>query len=816
MQRTLPSGTVTFLFTDVEGSTGLLHALGEAKYADALGEHRRVLRAAFDEHGGAEVDTQGDAFFVAFPTARGALGAARQATEALASGPIRVRIGVHTGTPFVTAEGYVGPDVHRAARVAAAGHGGQVLVSKETRELVEGDFGDLGEHRLKDFAAPVWIFQVGHDRFPPLKTISNTNLPRPASEFVGRDKEVRDVVELVEGGARFVTLTGPGGTGKTRLAIEAAARLIGSYRSGVFWVEAAPLTDPALLSDAVRQTLGARGELAEHVGERQMLLVLDNLEQVADAGSELARLVERCQNLRLMVTSREVLRVRGEREYAVPTLADAEAVALFRTRADMQPDDAVGPLCRALDNLPLAIELAASRASVMSPQQILDRIGDRLDLLRGGRDADPRQRTLRATIDWSHELLPEAERRLFARFSAFAGGATIEAAEAVADADIDLLQSLVDKSLVRHSGERFWMLESIRGYAAERLAASGELAARRRRHADHYLAFSERLNAVIESGEPEEGPVAGLETDMDNLRAAVEFGLAAGDTDLVRRLTAALPMYWIVRGLHREGRAWVDRALTLDDAADGTRRRLLSALATVAYAQGDHTVAVSAADDAAELASDLVGTGDRVAELRARAFAAMQKRDYATAEALFLERLEVALAAGNGVATSSCRLNLASIANATARHERAEELLAENLPFVRSKGQTRCEAYTLASIAETAVYRAHPEEAAEPAGLAAALALDIRDNPLALDCIDTVAVAAAARGDDRAATILGATDALREAMDLPPDEDDVALRRSVAGRLGSGATYSEARQRGAGLDLPAAVELARAVAGIGP
>ena len=261
----LPSWTVTFLFTDVEGSTRLLHELGAERYAEALAEHRRVLREAFAAHGGVEVDTQGDAFFVAFPTAPGALAAAGEALAGLAAGPIRVRIGVHTGTPHVAEEGYVGVDVHRAARIAAAGHGGQVLLSKETRELVAVEVMDLGEHRLKDFAEPVWIFQLGPERFPPLKTISNTNLPRPASSFVGRDREVAQVTSLLQDGARLLTLTGPGGSGKTRLAIEAAAELVPEFKAGVFWVGLAPLRDPTLVTDTIAQTLGAKDSLAEHI-----------------------------------------------------------------------------------------------------------------------------------------------------------------------------------------------------------------------------------------------------------------------------------------------------------------------------------------------------------------------------------------------------------------------------------------------------------------------------------------------------------------------------------------------------------------------
>ena len=279
----LPSGTVTFLFTDVEGSTKLLHELGAEGYADALAEHRRVIRQACAVEGGVEVDTQGDAFFFAFPAAPAAVAAASVFTEALAPGPIQVRVGLHTGTPLLTEEGYIGDDVHFGARVAASSHGGQVILSAATAELVELELTDLGEHRLKDIAEAVPIFQLGNGSFPPLKTISNTNLPRPASSFVGRDDELLEVLSRFEDGARLVTLTGPGGTGKTRLAIEAAATLVPEYKAGVFWVGLATLRDPALVTETIAQTLGAKDGVADHIGDREMMLLLDNLEQVIDA-----------------------------------------------------------------------------------------------------------------------------------------------------------------------------------------------------------------------------------------------------------------------------------------------------------------------------------------------------------------------------------------------------------------------------------------------------------------------------------------------------------------------------------------------------
>ena len=520
VEHPLPSGTVTFLFTDIEGSTRLLQELGTENYARVLAEHRQVLRKACARHGGVEMGTEGDALFVAFPAAPGAIQAASEAQESLAAGPLRVRMGLHTGTPLLVDEDFVGPDVHLAARVASAAHGGQVLLSSSTAALVPTEgLTELGEHRLKDFPSPVVIFQVGEERFPPLRTISNTNLPRPASSFVGREREVGEVLSLLRGNTRLLTLTGPGGSGKTRLALEAASELVPEFRAGVFWVPLAPLRDPALVVATIGHTLGAEDGLAEHIGDRELLLLMDNLEQVVEAASDLVSLVEACPRLRLLVTSRELLRVRGESEYPVPPLADPEAVELFCARSGLEPDTTIAQLCRALDNLPLAIELAVARTTVLTPAQILERLGARLDLLRGGRDAEARQQTLRATIEWSYELLTADEQTLFAHLGVFRGGATLEAAQEVAHADLDALQALVEKSLVLRREDRFWMLETIREYAWERLEESGEDNAIRQRHADWFLDLAEEAEPHLRGGNPKEW-LDRLGADHDNLRAA--------------------------------------------------------------------------------------------------------------------------------------------------------------------------------------------------------------------------------------------------------------------------------------------------------
>ena len=491
MRSGLPSGTVTFVFTDVEGSTRLLDELGADAYAGVLGEHRRVVREACASLGGAEVDTQGDAFFLAFARAPDALEAAGLITERLRAGLVHLRMGIHTGSPLVTDEGYVGADVHRAARIAAAGHGGQVLVSSSTAALVEAPLRDLGEHRFKDLRAPERVFQLGVEEFPPLRSLYRTNLPVPATAFLGRAQELDEVVALLcRDDGRLVTLTGPGGTGKTRLALQAAAEVAERFPDGLWWVALTPLHDPELVVPTIAQVLevdespgrGLLERAGELFGNKRLLILLDNAEHLLPGvASELSKLRKAAPSLSLLVTSRERLQLSGETVWPVPALAVEEGVALFLARSrSLGTETADGPvvrnLCSRLDNLPLALELAAARTVVFSPEELLERIGQRLDLFKGGRDADPRQQTLRATIDWSHQLLDDRERRVFRALSVFAGGCSFEAAEHVAGADADALQSLLDKSLLRRRGSnvgaRYWMLETIREYAAERLAES--------------------------------------------------------------------------------------------------------------------------------------------------------------------------------------------------------------------------------------------------------------------------------------------------------------------------------------------------------
>jgi predicted ATPase len=582
----LPSGTITFLFTDVEGSTQLLHELGADAYAEALAEHRRKIRDASTAEGGVEVDTQGDAFFFAFPTAPGAAAAAEAMTEALASGPIRVRAGLHTGTPLLAEEGYVGDDVHRAARIAAAGHGGQVLVSSSTANLLGLELTDLGEHRFKDLGAPERVYQLGDGTFPSLKSLYRTNLPVAATSFLGRERELTEIAALLQDSTRLVTLTGPGGTGKTRLAIHAAAEASESFPDGIWWVPLSSLRDARLVTSAVALALTVEEEpgkelsesVAARLGGKRALLVLDNAEHLMpEVASRIAALRD-ISGTTLIVTSRERLQLQGEHVYSVPSLEEHDGVELFlvRTQAvgsDVEISDTVAELCARLDNLPLAIELAAARTVLFSPDQLVERLAQRLDLLKAGQDVDPRQQTLRATIEWSYDLLEPEEQRLFRALSVFGGSCTFEAAEAVCEADPDTLQSLLDKSLLRRREEfgrpRFWMLETIRELAAERLSAEAEDGPLHRKHAEHYLAvaLSAGLAPDVE-GQMRHDLVI---PERDNMRAALTWARDNAEWDLGLELFVALENYWATNAVH-EGLEWAQTLLS-SAPADSSRLR---------------------------------------------------------------------------------------------------------------------------------------------------------------------------------------------------------------------------------------------------
>jgi predicted ATPase len=772
--RDLPTGTVTFLFTDIEGSTRLLSDLG-AEYAGVLSEHHRRIREAVDRHGGIEMGTEGDAFFLVFPQARQAVAAASDAQHSLAAGPVRVRMGIHTGEPSITDEGYVGLDLHWAARITAAGHGGQVVLSEKTRAFLDAEFElrDLGEHRLKDVDFPIRLFQLGRDEFPPLRSLSQARLPLEPTPLLGRKRELGDLLRLLgRERARLVTLTGPGGIGKTSLALTAAAELIESFAQGVGLVELAAVRDPALVLPQIAETLGGEGDAAAQIGSRELLLVLDNMEQVVGAAGDLAGLIAAAPNLSLLVTSREPLRIAGEREFPLRPLAEAPAVELFRQRAEAVLPEFSGDygrlaeICRRLDSLPLAIELAAARVKVLPPGELLARLERRLPLLTTGRrDLPERQQTLRATIEWSYDLCSAEEQQLFARLGVF-NGWSLEAAEAVCDADLDTLASLLDKSLIRRDGDRFSMLETIREFAEERLEESGEADEIRRRHAEHLIALAEA------SQDERMGPGQievwrRFRTEWDNVRAALGWSIASGENELGLRLVGALGMVWLDQNVAVEGERWfrplfenaesVDeeiraRALMIASMVAGVRSDFeqaaswgeesmrhfratgselgiawgLTTMAVLPIERGDPEIAGPMLEEAEALHRKLGNAGGvrRVRHLQAQQAAAIGDGD--RGRHLMHEAADLAAEAGDRFSEASSLHSLGDLDLTAGDLEAAEAHYREALQVAWHSGADRLVCYSLAGLAATAAERGDSERAALLWGFAEAYEARLR------------------------------------------------------------------------------------------
>jgi predicted ATPase/class 3 adenylate cyclase len=668
----LPTGpTVTFMFTDIEGSTRLERAVGSAAWSEMVARHDGLLRAAIEVHGGIVVKTEGDAFFAAFAAPEDAVAAAAAAQRAVAGETwtdgvqLRVRMGLHIGEGRLRhartnndPQDYVGIDVNYAARIAAAGNGGQIILSEALAKALPTDFPDVdalrevivideGLRAVKDFEDPARLHRLvvpgAADDDRALRTIeAPSNLPGDVTTLVGREAEVallRDA--LAE--TRILSLTGPGGSGKTRLALEVARTVSDRFPHGLWFVDLAALRDPALLEATIAETLGVRESteravadvLRLHLRDRVLLLVLDNLEQLLPAGADVvSRIVRAAPELRMIVTSRELLRIAGERGYPVPPLDVAAGAALFEERArshrpDMVLDDATRATIRAiserLGGLPLAIELAAARIRLLSFTVILDRLGRSLDLGGGARDMPERQRTLRAAIAWSHDLLSDAERRLFRRLAVFAGGWTAEAAYAVADPDGDLgidlaegLESLADKSLIRidsagadagaTEGEvRFDLHPLLREYALERLEESGERLDLEARHAAVILALAEEAGRVVLSPTGEAG-LRRLDRDDHNVRAAISWSLGDGDPELGLRIMASI-WRWFQRGRLREGRAILAQLFARVPENADVRVRIggLAADGGLAYWLDDFSASRAAYEERLQLADS---TGD--------------------------------------------------------------------------------------------------------------------------------------------------------------------------------------------------------------
>ena len=920
-----PTGTVTFLFTDIEDSTKRWEENAPAMQT-ALAHHDELLRSAIEERGGYVFKTVGDAYCAAFPTAPDALEVALGIQRRLLSfeweqiGPLGVRMALHTGAAQERDGDYFGPPVNRVARLLSAAHGSQVLLSLPAQELVRdqlpagSSLRDLGEHRLKDLFRPERVFQlVSPDLpsvFPPLRTLDayRNNLPLQPTPLIGREKEIAEVYErLSRPEVRLLTLTGAGGTGKTRLGLQAAAELTQAFEDGVYFVSLAAIRDPQLVIGAVAGTLGVKEaggqplleSLEGFLGEKRILLVLDNFEQVLEAAPVVSEMLSGAPNLKVLATSRIPLGLYGEHEYPVPplglpdpeqlpsveTLTHYEAVRLFVERARAAKPDfsitnestpAVAEICHRLDGLPLAIELAAARIKVLSPQKMLGRLSNRLRLLTGGaRDLPERQRTLRSTIEWSNGLLEEGEKVLFARLSVFAGGRTLEAIEAICDDEGDLpvdmldgLASLVDESLLKQEegvgGEpRFVMLETIHEFAREKLQESAEAEELRRLHAEYFLALAEEAEPAVE-GARQQVWLERLEEEHDNIRTALSWSLGQGqNAELALRIGAALGEFWYLRGYWSEGRRWLEEALAkFSPAPTAARARALHRVSWLAYLQGDLDRAVGAGEEGLGLEGvELFRTGggdSTAAELQRMLGMVVGVRGELERDTELLEEsLALSREAGSLRGMAASLFILGSGWRARGDLQRATQLLEEALTMFRETGDQALIASVLAHLGFTFLLQGDLEQAKATSEEAAAMFRVQKHTSYLADALNTLgwvaflrgdseraralyaesiraqreigakvsapenllglACVAAARGEaERATRLFGASEALPEAMGAPLEPGEMALQEPYLAASRSQldeTSWQEAWAEGGAMTLEEAISYALEEAG---
>jgi len=846
----LPTGTVTFLFTDVEGSTRLLDALGD-RYPGVLEAHQRILREAFAARGGIDVSTEGDSFFVVFDSAPQALAAAVEAQRAIGAydwpegETVRVRMGLHTGEGILGGDNYVGVDLHRASRIAAAGHGGQVVVSEATRALVEPappegvTFRDLGEHRLRDLPKPERLAQAvaeGLDsEFPALRSMDArpNNLPVQLTSFVGRRRELEEVKEAIRSG-RLLTLTGPGGTGKTRLALRAAAELLPEFKDGTYFVALAPISERALVLPAVAQALGlpeaTRGNvedtLVDHLRDKRLLLVTDNFEQVLEGGPDVGMLLTSTEAVHVLATSREPLGLSGEREYPVPPLglpdpehlpaierlSQYESVSLFVERATaVQPAfrvtnenaPAVAEICTRLDGLPLAIELAAARAKILTPQAMLARLGRALPLLEGGsRDLPQRQRTLRDAIAWSYDLLDEPERRLFARLAAFVGGFSLEAVEAVGNPGGELglntfdgVASLTNKSLLRQmvtgpEEPRFIMLETIREYAGERLDADPDGDNVRRRHAGSFLDLAERAEPEL-TGADQGRWLDALEADHDNFRAAIAWA-AEHDLNVALRMGGALWRFWQFRGHLREAAERLEGLLERPGPwQPEARAKALEGAGGVTYWMGDFARARRWYEECLAIRLDL-GDAREIAEAKynlafAHGIAPRPTQDLDAATRLLDEALTAFQELGDREGTAKATWGLATMAYGGEDWERVAELGTASVQMFRLLDNPFGLAWALHMEGLALAILGRPDEAEVSLREAMGIFLPSDDRSALSLLLADLSILAESRGElERALRLAGAAESVEEEIGtgLLVSDSTVAKRlRKLRARL---------------------------------
>jgi predicted ATPase/class 3 adenylate cyclase len=892
----LPSGTVTFLFTDVEGSTSLLERHPQ-EYAAAISRHHAILRDAVEAEGGRVFETIGDAVYAAFASAPDAIAAALRAQQKLQAadwgvlGALKVRMGMHTGEVELRGDHYFGAPLYRCARLASTAHGAQVVLSSAVAALVRdrlparAQLLDLGEHRLKDLRRPERVFQLLapglSSEFPPLRSLGDRrhNLPAQATAFIGRAQELDAARRLLnQPQTRLLTLTGPGGVGKTRLSLQVAADSIDEFADGVFLAELAPLTSAELVVPTVAKVIGVHEHpetplveaIADYLRDKQLLLVLDNFEHVLAAAPGVGALLAACPRLKALVTSREALHLRGEQQLSVPPLNLVDdAIRLFVQRAqavrpDFELSDAsvVAQICRRLDGLPLAIELAAARVKMLSPAAILSRLDQRLEMLTGGpRDVPLRQRTLRQAIAWSYDLLSPEEQRLFRHAAVFVGGCTLAAIEAVAVKGQTMdsfagMASLVDKSLMRNDetadgGEpRFAMLETVREYALERLAEAGEVEQLHVRHADYFLALAQQAEPGL-SGAHQAAWLDRLQQEHDNLRAALQWFHQRGLADQGLRLGASLHRFWRARGYLSEGRERLAALLALP-ATDRSRAKALHAAGWLAREQGDYAEARASFEESLVIyraLADTRGVGWGLVDL---AFLTRYEGDYARARDLLEESLPLLEQARDTEGLAAALGNLGLIARDQGNATLAEERLQSSLQLWHELGDRVGIGWTLTALGMVARSARQPEAArtrleralmvwrelgdrqntANVLGILAALARDAGDfkHARALLCdslgvlrevgdrrgiafvLEGFAGLAATQGEPaRALTLAAAAEAVRDAVGAPAPpswraELDRALKQAYCGLEDKAA--ASARARGRLMALPEAIAFA--------
>ncbi len=805
----LPSGVVTLLFTDIEGSTKLIRSLPPEVSLETYEQHNRVLRSVFQKHGGYEQRTEGDSYFIVFQNATDAVAAAVDVQRALAEQtwpsdvPIRVRIGMHTGEPTPFEGDYFGIDVHRAARISSAGHGGQVLLSRTTLELAELPEGvtvkDLGEHRLKDLEQPEWVIQLVIDgldqEFPPLNSLETpSNLPVDTSALVGREAEMAGIDELLaRPDVRLVTITGPGGTGKTRLALAVARRQAEAFRNGLVFVDLAGVAEasevPTAIEQALELTSSTQVSTLENVvaslRNRAVLLVLDNFEHVADAAGDVATLLAGTHRVKVIATSRSALRIAAEREFPLQPLAASRAIELFVERASaVKPAFALTPetqrdiaeICERLDCLPLAIELAAARVRALTPAQIKARLGGSLGLLVGGaRDLPSRQQTLRDTIAWSYELLSPDAAATLRRASVFAGGATLEALEAVADGDPDTfvnVEVLLDQSLMRQDADsgRFHLLATIREYAAEQASVLGETYSLAEKHAEYFTELASQADAGLRG---EDGTTwrRRLDEEQPNLRAALEwvFTPTCLRNDLAVRLATELSWYWYMHGRAVEGSEWLRQARRrVSDEPVAFRGKLAHRLGVLLDQRADKAGAAEALREAAELARE---SGNRREEARALNSLASALRVGGSTEEprrIYEQALEIRTELGDQSGISATTYNLGLLAMDDGDYEKARELCARSRDVDHASGDDWGEAIGAVGVASADLELGQVVAARPLLRQAMAVFVEYEDDDHIAEVLSVLAAEAGVLGQfERCARLAGAADALWRRINIP-------------------------------------------------